>query len=103
MNKHTNHPDLENLMRIAHEGNSLCGRTPLVQLNRIPQAEGCLGRIVMKLEGMNPAASVKDRIGTHMINRAEKAGPINQETTVLVEPTSDKTGIALAMNAAATG
>ncbi|MEI6352058.1 MAG: cysteine synthase A [Verrucomicrobiota bacterium] len=76
------------------------GRTPLVRLNRI--TAGLEATVAIKCEYFNPAGSVKDRIGAAMIEAAEKAGVLNQDT-VIVEPTSGNTGIALAFVAAAKG
>ena len=79
------------------------GSTPLVRFNRLPAEAGCGAEIVGKLEFFNPLASVKDRIGGAMIEAAEAAGTIAPDRSVLVEPTSGNTGIALAFVAAAKG
>src|SRR5271169_4565169 len=78
------------------------GDTPIVRLRTLPQQHGVDATILAKLEYFNPAASVKDRIGAAMVVAMEKAGLINADT-VLIEPTSGNTGIALAFAAAARG
>src|SRR5258708_9651938 len=78
------------------------GDTPILRLRKLPQQHGAHATILAKLEYMNPAASVKDRIGAAMVIAMEKAGVINADT-VLIEPTSGNTGIALAFVAASRG
>ena len=92
---------VEGVSGIAASVADLVGNTPLVQLNRVTGDVGA--RIVAKCEYLNPGGSVKDRIGLAMIEDAEMEGSIAPGHTVIVEPTSGNTGIALAMIGAARG
>ena len=90
------------MSRIYNDITETIGNTPLVRLNRTAKKHGAVAEVLLKLEFFNPLSSVKDRIGIALIDAGLKAGTINQDT-VIIEPTSGNTGIALAFVAAAKG
>ncbi len=90
-------------MAIHDDITTIVGHTPLVRLHRLPQQFGCGAELVLKLEGLNPAKSVKDRIAVSMLLEAEKVGLIQPGVSTIVEATSGNTGIGLAMVCAAKG
>ena len=89
-------------MKIYASSDQLIGHTPLLALNRIKKELNLKADVLVKLEVMNPAGSVKDRAAMHMLNKAEQAGLVN-EKTLIIEPTSGNTGIGLASVAASRG
>lgn len=88
--------------RVYHSVLETIGNTPLVKLNRLAQDRGCVADIYAKLEYFNPLSSIKDRIALSMVEAAEASGQVTKDT-ILVEPTSGNTGIALAFVCAAKG
>jgi len=87
------------MTKIAKHLTDLIGNTPLLELTNFNRNNGSLAKIIAKLESFNPASSVKDRIGFAMIDAAEKQGILNKDS-IIIEPTSGNTGIALAFVAA---
>ena len=92
---------IDSTMKIASDITELIGKTPLVRLNKLNK--DCHAQVVLKLEFYNPLGSVKDRIGLAMIEAAERQGKIDKQKTVILEPTSGNTGIALAFVCAVKG